>query len=399
MRVGGRADQRHLATRVMLAGCAALVAVVVVRNAIVGATIERHPALARAGWSGQPRAILADGLVQIGHRAATGQAIGPADTAPLVAAARWAPLAPEPYLVAGIAAQSSGDEALAGRLFEAGLARDPRSRAGLYLLADHDQRIGRSDLAMAELGLLASLSPGTGQAIAERLAGYARQPGAAAQIRMIVARQPGLREFLLNRLASDPANDALVVAIAGPVTAADAHAVWPALLARQRVERGEVDRAVAVWAASGGLVPGEARALANALGPRASDRPPFDWTLASGAAGTAEGVPGGGLHLLYYGRDPLTMASRQLLLEPGRYRLKWRVTAASGDVTAIGWRLACVPGNRPIDQAPLTAGRMARELVIPLECRAEQLAFAAVPGELPATTEATVAELALEAVR
>lgn len=114
----------------------------------------------------------------------------------------------------------------------------------------------------------------------------------------------------------------------------------------------EYSRAGRLWA---DLFPGDVAVLdaageADLAWPARVDNAasgPFGWRFPeSGAA--AEIVQRDGARELAadpFGRPNEAAASRTLLLPPGRYLL----SAARGDAPPVGWRLRCLPGDKPVD--------------------------------------------------
>ena len=104
--------------RSILAGVSALlVAVVVVRNAVVVQSAKTNPQLAARVWPSHPSSQLWLGLTQIGLSARARKPVAPATFALIRDAAMKAPLAPEPFLVRGVEGQMAGNSRLATAAF------------------------------------------------------------------------------------------------------------------------------------------------------------------------------------------------------------------------------------------------------------------------------------------
>src|SRR5687768_5780791 len=88
---------------------ALIVAVLVARAAFVSAYASREPAKAARLWPGHPQVLFTEGLEEVGRLVAAGQPIDQAIVNGLLAASAKAPLAPEPFLVLGVEAQSTGN--------------------------------------------------------------------------------------------------------------------------------------------------------------------------------------------------------------------------------------------------------------------------------------------------
>src|SRR5687768_6956671 len=178
-------------------------AVFVVRGALVAAYTDSNPVRAAAAWPGHPAAAFRAGLVRIGEAAAAGRLVAGSIIDPLLAAARSAPLAPEPFLVRGVQLRLGGDETAAGRAFVEAKRRDPRSIPARFFLADHYLRSGAVQAGLDEVVVLTRLVPGSEARLVPILAGYAKTPGAARQVKAMLRAHPELEDGLLTFLAAD----------------------------------------------------------------------------------------------------------------------------------------------------------------------------------------------------
>src|SRR4051794_36548092 len=118
--------------RLLVGVATLLIGATVVRNAAVDALAESNPSTASAIWGDHPATEIAVGMTQIARAARARSAVSPEAFQRIDDAARKAPLAPEPFLVAGVRAQISGRMAAAERAFVAAEARDPRSLPAHY---------------------------------------------------------------------------------------------------------------------------------------------------------------------------------------------------------------------------------------------------------------------------
>lgn len=310
---------------------------------------------------------------------------------------RTAPLSVEPLLVQAAIAQRDSDLDRAERLLVEARRRDPRSAAARYLLAETWIRKGRIGDGLEEMSKLARLMPGSAAQLAPTLSEYARIPGAQPQIKRILAANPQLRQPILNVLAEDPDNARLILELGG-LTMRQAGArpsIWQAKLLRGLVDRRDYDGAYALWQRFSGLS-GRRPLLFNGDFRQAGAPPPFNWSLASGAAGLAEAADGR-LRVLHYGREDATLASQLLLLPPGRYRLSMPVSGsiASG---ALAWVVTCSPGNEALLRAPLTAGSalLASFTVPAAGCPAQSLELRAAGNDMPGESDLLLGPVVLE---
>ena len=380
---------------VVLALAAALL---VVRSGFVAAYGETQPVRAAAVWPDHPLVQLKIGLEEIGIASARGQAATPAQVDRLRRASLLAPLRPEPFLVHGVAAGLAGNQAVAGRAFAAAIRRNPRSISAHYFMADHYLRAGNSERGLAEITTLARLVPSTRGDVSTMLGTYAKSSGAAPRVKAMLRNHPELEPVILSKLATDPANAELVLYLSnGDVGERSQIAHWQATMVGSLVEAGNYEQAHRLWRrlakvdAAQGLL----------FNPKFADTTapaPFNWTLASAATGLAE-PQNGGLHLLYYGRENMLLASQLLRLDPGRYTLSFRISVGEGDAAPLAWTLICLPGKQSIMTVNLGQAAKANGaesgFVVPTGCQAQQLELKGVAPDFPETADVSLTGLAV----
>ena len=377
--------------------CLAALAAVVVRGAFVDAYLVKNPAMVAAIWPGHPTVLLEKGLAEVGELAAAGRPVNPATVQRMLAIGAKAPLAPEPYLVRGVQAREAGDEALALRAFLEARQRNPRSVAARYFLADHYLRAGQTRRGLAEISALTRLVPESLGGIVPQLAAFARMPDSLEQVRILLRDQPQLEPRLLYELAANPGAANLAISLWSGGTD-DPDRAWQQRLVNSLVSAGRFDEAGKTW---GRFNPG-ARQEGGLVDPRfeADDLAPFGWTLATGPAGVAEPEGGGRLHILYYGRDDLILASQLLLLKPGPYRLAMRVDATGPIPKSLSWVVRCLPASRDLAAVSLASakgGVLAVDFTVPGQgCAAQRLELAGTAPDLPEQADLTIAGLRLE---
>ena len=369
-------------------------ALLVVGTGFVAAYGESAPARAAAVWPGHPLVRLKIGLDEVGIAAAKGQAATPDQVARLQRASLAAPLRPEPFLVRGVDAGLTGDRSLAGRAFAAAIRRDPRSIPAHYFMADHQLRVGNSEGGLREITTLARLVPSSQGDVATMLAAYAQTPGAARQVKAMLRNHPEFEPGILTRLAADPRNADLVLFLTnGAVGEPAAIALWQGILVNGLVLAGDYDRAQGLWGRLA-KVDGPRGLLFNPGFTNTTAPAPFNWTLASGAAGLAEPASQG-VHILYYGRENLLLAAQLLRLDAGRYTLAFRVSVAEGDPAALAWTLTCLPGKQVIMTGNLKAGAAALPFAVPPGCAAQQLELKGTAPDFPQTVDVSLTGLAI----
>lgn len=362
----------------------------VMREATVRSNIATYPERAVAAWSAHPDARFAAGMRAIEAATQAGRPVDHSLTDSLIEAARRAPLSPEPFLVRGLVLQEVGDEAEAGAAFMAAEQRDPRSVAAHFFLADHFARSGRIGRSLTELGRVIRLVPGSSGQLAPRIAASLKSVGGVEGVRALVADNPQLRDDLLIALATDASNADIIASLAVPAQRQS----WRPVLVNSLIAAGDYHRAFTLWARDNGVV-----GQPLLIDPRFSldAKPPFGWEMSSGPAGAVEPADGGGLHLIYYRRQPMVAASQIMILPSGRYLLSFSVTAVSGERARAQWRIVCLPGERIIASVGLDAGRPGTRVRaafdIPGGCSAQRLQLIGAPADSPQTLDAIVRDL------
>lgn len=374
-----------------------LLGFLIVRQALVQAYAKEDPNRAALLYPGHPDIVLEMGLAAVGEAAAAGRNVERSLTDPLIASTAKAPLAPEPFLVRGVAARLAGDEALAGEAFRAAMIRNPRSVATRYFLADHYVATNQAREGLAEISALARLVPQSVPRLVPYLAIYAAQPAAAPQVKAMIRREPQLESALLNELAGKPENAELLLYLWSGRSGAEASG-WQSRMVNGLVEAGRYDQAKKAWSRFTRL-PSKPDELFD---PQFEARtlPPFGWNLVSGPSGVAEPDGSGRLHVLYYGRDNLTLASQQLTLPPGRYSLSMRVDGAQPTSRSLAWTVTCLPLAGQIASISLDRAANGQNISIafdvPATCPAQRLDLVATALEFPEKAEVTVSRLRLE---
>lgn len=373
----------------------------IVRQAYVNKYAVSDPVRAGALWARHPDVAFKLDLDRIARASAAGKPVPRDRIDDILARSAAAPLAVEPFLVRGVDAGLAGNLALAGRALHEARHRDPRSIPARYFLADHDLKTNRIDEGFAELAALTRLVPGSIDRVALYYAAYASQPGGAMRVREMLRTHPEFESAVLMALAADPRQADLILSLAtAHGVKSDPPPSWPGKLVQGLVDAGQFAKARAVWASLAGpaAASGEAALVLDPRFERLKAPAPFGWTLASSASGVAEAQPGGRLHLLFFGRDNVVLASQLLLLRPGRYRLSFDVER-SADASALGWRLTCLPPRRPlfaIDFGKQAQGKtVGGGFAVTGDCPAQLLELVGTAPEFPETVDATLSSLSL----
>lgn len=377
---------------------AAALAALVVRVAFVEAYAGKSPATAAAVWSGHPSVELTSGLAQIGNAARDGRPVERPLIDGLIHSATRAPLAPEPFLVRGVDAGLRGDTVLAGRALIAARDRDPRSIPARYFLADHFLKTGQSSRGLNEISALTRLVPGTLAGVGPYLAAYARDPEVAGQVQTMLRSNPELEPVVLNALASDARDANLALSLWSGGTA-DRLQVWQNRLLESLIAAGLFREAHSAWMRftkqkAHDLKPGELDFAATSQGP-------FGWTLASSSSGVAEAETSKKLRVIYYGRDDIVLASRVLMLQPGRYRMSMRINGGSASTNSLVWTIECLPSGKEVGRSSVagddTGGTIGSSLEIAADaCEAQRIRLTATSEDLPEKVELTIADFRIE---
>ena len=367
----------------------------VIRVAFVQAYAAKEPARAAAIWPGHPTVMLEAGLTEIGDTAAAGRPVDPALVDQLLSASSKDPLAPEPFLVRGVQAQLAGDDRLALNAFVAARDRNPRAVAARYFLADQYLRASQAGRGLTEISALARLVPASLTKLTPYLAAYAKTPSSAPQVKELLKIHPQLEYVLFNELSTDPGNANLILYLWSGRGNFDAN-IWQANLLESLVKAGRFDEARSAWRRFTGIAIAQDALFDTEFTTKAL--PPFAWMLVSGPSGTAEPQDAGHLHILYYGRDDLVLASQLTTLRPGRYRLSMDVRMAQPPSKSLSWTVRCLPGSTSIASFILDrSAALAASFIVPAEgCTAQRFELAGEAPEFPERAELTISQLRLQ---
>ena len=374
------------------AGAAAVaVALLAAAGVLRNAAVRSSPALAQRLWPGHPEPLTALAMARVGADARKGEPLGKEAEAELMAVARKSPLAAEPFLVEGAAAQVAGQADRAERLFLAARLRDPRSPATRYFLADQYLRTGRVDAGLAEMAGFARMVGGP-QAAGPALAAFARTTGAVAPLRKFFDKEPAFEPIVLQQLAADGAEPALILRLASRPDAR-----WAEPLIARLVENERFAEARRVWndLTKAGA---DGSGLFNAAFDEIDAPPPFNWRLATGGA-LVEPQGGGRLHVIYYGRDDTVLAEQLLMLAPGRYALRARLSGRLPDGTAIGWTLSCAAKGATLAAIPVPTEESSADVggnfTVPGGCPAQWLRLNAQAPDIARSIDFILSRLTL----
>ena len=360
----------------------------VVRTAIV--RDDKHPALAARLWPSHPNVLRAQAMRGV---AEAGIAVAPpsAETlATLELLAREEPLSADPFLVQAALAVRRQDYKRGEALLLEARRREPRSPAARFLLADLYLRSGQTAPAMREMAVLNRLLPGGAVGLGPALAAYAADRRTLPQIRQILRSYPELEDPLLTALSDNSRNADAILALASGRRGGTETPAWQPRLLNAMIADGRYREAGALWSRFAGVE--TPSALFNPTFDESRAPPPFNWELSQAAGGVAD-AKNGGLDLLYFGREDVSLAQQVTLLPPGRYSLSMIVSGQFAG-NRIGWTVICLPSKRSILSLPLTkAGQVSGQFAVEGTCAAQRVALQAEGEEFPKRSDFRIERL------
>lgn len=378
-----------IARRLVVVIIALLLAVQVVRNAAVVGLATLHPASAAMLWAGHPSVEISTGLAEIGRAARERKPIDPRTFATLNDAAVKAPLAPEPFLVRGVQADTAGDREAAKRAFVAAQWRDPRSMPAAYFLATYYFSSGRPLDGLQQTAILARLSPQGTDVVAPLVAAYAQDRSNWPQIRALFRAQPGMEDGVLVALAQDARNADAILSIADAAhRSPDSN--WLKILLTNLVARGDYARARSIWSSVGGGHAG-AQPIFDSSFSNPGPPPPFNWVLTSSTLGLAEREAGNRLHVIFYGNEDGVLASQLETLAPGAYQLKMQVAGSAVHAEALHWSVRCDKSMEPFASIGIDeAAKLGWRFQVPAGCPAQWLELSGRSGDVAQQSEVRI---------
>lgn len=372
--------------RSLVIGVAAVaLAAQVVRDAALETTVQQQPDVAAKIWPTHPSARIGTGMVEIAAASAAGRPAPKPAIARVIGASSRAPLAPQPFMVRGVEAQLAGSTENAIASFNAAKLREPRAAAARYFLADLYLKAGRTRDGLLEIAKLGKLVPPSVAGMAPFLATFASDRRHQDEMRAVFRAEPALEGPVLSILAAQPASADLVLALANP--AGPARREWHAPLVDNLVAANQFARAGAIWGRLNRTSVPQDRAFDEGFASTAP--PPFNWTLAANAVGSAERSGNGALQVTFFGREDGPLANQLLLLRPGSYRIAMTV-AGSIEPGSLQWAVSCLPAKREILRLPVRGGGVAGRFTVPAGCPAQTLLLEGRSGDFPKTVDATI---------
>ena len=386
-----------LGRQILVVGIASLIAVQIVRNAVVANYADSKPDVAGGIWKGHPAAEISQALVSIAQSARSGSPADKAAFSMVDDAALKSPLSAEPFLVHGVQARLDGNGTLAGNAFRAAELRDGRSVPARYFLADYYLTSGDVARGLREIAILARMIPTGVAALSPYVASFARDAHHRAQLKALFQSEPLLEDSTLSVLAAEPGNSDLILQLATPAKSGPAPS-WPNRLVSSLIADHDYAKAYQVWRTFGKAHASPGSLIYDASFEDANSPPPFNWTLTSSALGVAERAPGGKLHVVYDGADDGVLAWQLLLLKPGHYRIAMRATGDFGAAGSLTWTLSCADSSVKLLTVRL-APKVQTSFVIPSGCAAQRLELAGAAPNIPDDADVTISDLTLNEER
>lgn len=372
---------------------ASLLAVQVIRNALVAGLAVRRPAQAAEVWSGNPIVERSLAMSEIGAAARAKKAVPSAAKVMVLASAMKEPLAAEPFLVRGVDADLAGLNQVAERAFEAAQWRDPRSLPAAYFLADRFLKDGKVARGLNEIAALARIAPGGNSTIAPYLAAYARDPRNWPALHSLFEANPDLADPALTGLAAMPATAPAVLALADPgANAKDVH--WLAPLLDTLVGQQDYAKAHAIWERFSRVQ--KVSFIYDSEFRDSTSPPPFNWALTGSTIGIAEREKGDRLHVIFYGQEDGILASELLVLPGGSYRMTLQLLGERERAHLLNWSIWCDKADVPLSSITLDkAAEAGWTFRVPANCPAQWLKLSGVSGEVAKQVDVALKSLRL----
>jgi hypothetical protein len=372
-----------------------------VTTSIVNAEVNENPFLAARAEPDNPRVRISLAMVYFLLR---GGRVPEESRRSALEAVNQAPLADEPFLLAGVNALAAGRNAEGERLLTEARRRNPRLRLARLLLLDRYLREQRVKEAVGEMKALGGLIGAASSLLTPALAKMAQDPATAPQMLPLLRTQPALQESVLENLVASGADVAVILHVAGPAARTRNDAPWKARVLAGLVANHRIAYAWQLWKTFTGREGDSGdKGLYDAGFAGLPGPPPFNWDLANGGAGAAERSPSHALQVEYYGRDNASLASQLMMLRPGRYRLSFRAGGdASGEGSRLAWNVACEEGGAPLLQLPITRTAstpkaFAGVFTVPASgCAAQWIRLNGISGDVESRQSVTIDGLSIK---
>jgi hypothetical protein len=298
-------------------------------------------------------------------------------------------LSPVAMRLLGFVAERQGNPTLARARLQAAAAISRRDIATQYWMINN--AVARQDLtgALDHFDVVMRVSMAGRVRLFPILSDAVADPGFVSPLVRLFRKSPNwMTDFIVTTVQSGKATQtmaAIAQKLAPNGTSSDR--IISAALSLRLMSEGRyammkrfLDSPIAVAAGSGG----SARAAVLEPLNESAGLPPLSWTFGRTPALGAESTKAGISFFADSGHDGI-VASRQLLMEPGRYRFQFRAhTTPSDAIGGIVWTMKCSPSS---DTSLMTAtispsaGLQGRDLTIPPSCPAPWIYLSIAPTE------------------
>jgi hypothetical protein len=307
-------------------------------------------------------------------------------------------LSPDPFVIAGAEAQRNKDIRRAERLLIDARQRDPRGRAARFLLAELYVSQGRIREGVPESAVLGRLVPGALEPLSKAFARYIETAGIPDGMDEVMRSNPDLSQRILGELSTNAANADLLLKISALAPRAEGPAPgWQTRLINEFVEEGDYRGARQVWARFAGRDSDPSETIHDPRFEGSNAPAPFNWAFAS--QGAVIEREAGSLHILYFGRDDVTLAPQLLVLRPGRYRLQMGISGAVEE-DAVHWRIGCLQDKSILLDRKLPQENSLNAIFdVPADCGAQQIVLVAQSGESGRSSDFVISNFSLTSAR
>ncbi len=285
--------------------------------------------------------------------------------------------------------------ALATTQDKAGLARAQRLMRYSEALTRHDLQTqlwlietsvqqGNVDQALVHYDRALRTSPNARTLLLPVLVSAVSDPIIARSLTTFLARRPSWRYAFADRLViagTNPATIAMLLPAIGlsPNAEFDRRLIGNALI--RMVELGDARAAYAVYRQMGGRSAIGADRVNNGNFARDPGLQPFDWWMATDdglvASREADEKRGYRLRLSVTAGASGTLARQLVLVEPGNYALRTRITGETDENSKLSVKLACTDGSVLFNQLRDASGAIVANVTVPAGCSAAWLSFEA----------------------
>ena len=107
----------------------------------------------------------------------------------------------------------------------------------------------------------------------------------------------------------------------------------------------------------------------------------------------------GRLHVYYYGRENVALASQLLMMNPGNYRLSMQIHGVAPTIRSLAWNVRCIPSGEQIATISLASARrggLVGDFGVPTNCSLQRLELVGVALDMVEQADISLSELRIE---